>query len=221
MDKITDRARLLLDEGYGLVLLSLVNFILTPLYISLFGIPHIVISVINYTLIIISSVSICKGKRISLVYYVLGFIVLLITWLDICVPGTKLLELTKLLGLFTLFTVLFIMLLRNLIQMKSSRVQGILGAVSGFIFLGLIGAIIFEAIGYYNNEAFMGIDQNNTFSYTYFSFSSITTVGFGDIVPVTSVARSLTILMSILGQFYLAVVVALFVGRYLSEQIKK
>ena len=150
----------------------------------------------------------------------MGGIVLVIVWLGISFPNTQAIELTRLVGLLTLFITLCALLLRNLIQLKSSNLQGILGAISGFIFLGLIGGLIFETIGYFNSAAFDGISHQNTYSYIYFSFSSITTVGFGDIVPVSAVARSLTIIMSILGQFYLTVVVALFVGRYLSEQLK-
>lgn len=207
-------------SGYGLVLLSLVNFILTPLYTNLFSIPHVVISVFNYTLIIFASVVICQGRKLSRIYIAMCFIVLLVAWLDICWPNSSVLELTKLVSLLMLFSALCVLLLHHLIKLGSSNVQGILGAISGFIFIGLIGGIIFEIIGYFDQEAFSGIIGGESFGYTYFSFSSITTVGFGDIVPVSSVARSLTIFMSILGQFYLTVVVALFVGRYLSEQMK-
>ena len=49
--------------------------------------------------------------------------------------------------------------------------------------------------------------------FQYFSTITLTTVGYGDIVPVTSAARLVTGLEAIVGQLYLAVVIATLVGR--------
>jgi len=49
--------------------------------------------------------------------------------------------------------------------------------------------------------------------FQYFSTITVATVGFGDIVPVTPAARLTTGLEAIVGQFYLAVVIATLVGR--------
>jgi hypothetical protein len=49
--------------------------------------------------------------------------------------------------------------------------------------------------------------------FQYFSTITVTTVGFGDIVPVTPAARLATGLEAIMGQLYLAVVIAILVGR--------
>jgi voltage-gated potassium channel len=50
-------------------------------------------------------------------------------------------------------------------------------------------------------------------SFQYFSTTTLTTVGFGDIVPVTPAARLVTGLEAITGQLYLAVVIVTLVGR--------
>jgi len=50
-------------------------------------------------------------------------------------------------------------------------------------------------------------------SFQYFSTITLTTVGFGDIVPVTPAARLVTGLEAMVGQLYLAVVIATLVGR--------
>ena len=52
----------------------------------------------------------------------------------------------------------------------------------------------------------------------YFSFVTLTTLGYGDILPLTFSARSLAYFEAIVGQFYLAVLVAGLVGAYLSEK---
>ena len=49
---------------------------------------------------------------------------------------------------------------------------------------------------------------------TYFSLVTLATVGYGDILPATSTARMLAMIQAVTGQFYIAVVVAIFVGMY-------
>ena len=53
---------------------------------------------------------------------------------------------------------------------------------------------------------------------TYFSLVTLATVGFGDILPATHTARMLAMFEAVVGQFYFAVVVALFVGMYSSQR---
>ena len=52
----------------------------------------------------------------------------------------------------------------------------------------------------------------------YFSYVSLTTLGFGDISPIQPLARYLTFMQAIVGQFYIAIVVASLIGARLSDQ---
>jgi voltage-gated potassium channel len=53
---------------------------------------------------------------------------------------------------------------------------------------------------------------------TYFSLVTLATVGYGDILPVTPTARMLAMIQAVVGQFYVAVIVAVFVGMYASRR---
>ena len=53
---------------------------------------------------------------------------------------------------------------------------------------------------------------------TYFSLVTLATVGYGDVLPATHTARMLAMFQAVTGQFYVAVVVALFVGMYSSQR---
>jgi uncharacterized membrane protein len=53
---------------------------------------------------------------------------------------------------------------------------------------------------------------------TYFSLVTLATVGYGDILPATHTARMVAMFQAVVGQFYLAVVVALFVGTYAAQR---
>ena len=53
---------------------------------------------------------------------------------------------------------------------------------------------------------------------TYFSLVTLATVGYGDIIPATHTARMFAMFQAVVGQFYFAVVVSLFVGMYSSQR---
>lgn len=59
------------------------------------------------------------------------------------------------------------------------------------------------------------------YDFIYFSYVTLTTVGFGDITPVHPFAKSFTILISIAGQLYLTILIAIVIGKYLASETVK
>ena len=51
----------------------------------------------------------------------------------------------------------------------------------------------------------------------YYTFITLTTAGYGDITPQLPLAQSLAMIIAVMGQFYVAVVVAILVGKYASK----
>ncbi|MCD6187542.1 MAG: two pore domain potassium channel family protein [Desulfuromusa sp.] len=58
-------------------------------------------------------------------------------------------------------------------------------------------------------------------SYMYYSFITLTTIGYGDITPISGMARSLSMLEGIIGQTYMAVLVARLVGMHVATSMSK
>jgi hypothetical protein len=56
--------------------------------------------------------------------------------------------------------------------------------------------------------------------YLYYSFVTITTLGYGDVTPISYIATSLAVLEAVVGQLYLVVLVAWLVGMYVSKKSK-
>jgi hypothetical protein len=52
----------------------------------------------------------------------------------------------------------------------------------------------------------------------YFLFVIIASLGYGDIVPLKPISRSLATLIAITGQFYMAIIVALLIGKFISQR---
>ena len=98
----------------------------------------------------------------------------------------------------------------------------ILGAICVYLLLGIIWAIIYTLIADINPGTFNGHKPepwHKSFpDFIYFSFVTLTTLGYGDITPATSVSRFLTYMEAVIGQFYLAILVASLVGIRISTQ---
>tara|TARA_B100000809_G_scaffold262918_1_gene314964 strand:+ start:2523 stop:3137 length:615 start_codon:yes stop_codon:yes gene_type:complete len=202
------------------MLLSLVSFILIPVQVYVSQISSSLIVVTNFTLVILAGLSICQRLKNNYFYHGIGVITLITIWLEFIYPNIDNLKLGRLASSFLLFLFLSFVLIKQLISDKSFNLKSILGAISGFLFIGLIGGVMFETMQYLNPKSFIGVAIENSYTFYYFSFVSITTVGYGDVTPALPPAQAITILMSIVGQFYLAVVVAVFVGKFLSTNSK-
>jgi hypothetical protein len=88
-----------------------------------------------------------------------------------------------------------------------------LGAVTVYVLVGLFFAMVYRSVLLFDPAAFVSANSGlDPAAMQYFSFVTLTTVGFGDITAVTSIARTLVALEALLGQIYLVTVVALVVG---------
>jgi len=96
----------------------------------------------------------------------------------------------------------------------------ILGAFCLYLLLGLIWALLYTLTELLITNSFQGISSQLWYellpTFVYFSFVSLTTLGFGDISPSSPLTQFLVYMEAIVGQFYLAVLVATLVGSHLS-----
>lgn len=98
----------------------------------------------------------------------------------------------------------------------------IIGAAVVYLFMALMWTFIFVAVetlhpGSFNIPEGQNIEASRQF--VYYSFVTLTTLGYGDITPATSMARSLCILEAVIGQLYLVVQVAWLVGVHVSQSM--
>jgi hypothetical protein len=118
-------------------------------------------------------------------------------------------------------TWIFVVVQREVFRSTTSEENAVIGALAGFllilaVFTRLHGMTEELSPGAYHVDGVplaehAAADAVATFQY--FSTVTMTTVGFGDIVPVTHFARLLTGFQAIVGQFYVVVVIATLVGR--------
>ena len=92
----------------------------------------------------------------------------------------------------------------------------IVGSVALYILIGYIFAIVYTLLLEIRPEAFKGIEASawydNLSTTTYFSFVTLTTLGYGDISPAMPLAEVIVVLEAVTGMFYLAAIVASLIG---------
>jgi voltage-gated potassium channel Kch len=99
------------------------------------------------------------------------------------------------------------------------------GAISIYLLLGVMWALVYVGILEVDPNAFNGAEAGPWLEiipdFIYFSFVSLTTLGYGDISPVTPISRFVVYLEAITGQLYLAIMIAGLVGIGISDRVMK
>ena len=113
------------------------------------------------------------------------------------------------------------LLLRQVLFTGAVDGNKIVGAICIYMLLALVWAMLYLLIAEALPGSFNGVPQapwlENFSTAIYFSFVTITTLGYGDILPVTPLARFLVTMEAIVGVFYMAIVVASLIGVRLSK----
>jgi hypothetical protein len=91
-------------------------------------------------------------------------------------------------------------------------IHSMFGVLCLYLLLGLIFAVAFDVIQQVGTHDFFTTKATGRDDFLYFSYATLTTVGYGDLVAATNLGRSLAITEALLGQIYLVTVVALIVG---------
>jgi len=206
--------------NYQLILLSLVSLVLTPLSAEILSVSSGVVGLINYTLVIFACLISAEKYTPKVVIAILGVLVLFLVWREYFVGMDTLISLLRMYALLAMFCTLLYILIYKIINAEIIDLKVIIGAIAGYFLLGFIGGILFEIMNYYQPGRIMHTQHYSGFDFYYFSFISLVTVGYGDIVPVSPAAKSLTIILSLVGQFYLTIGIALFVGKHLYQSSK-
>jgi hypothetical protein len=93
----------------------------------------------------------------------------------------------------------------------------VLGAFTGYIMIGIIGFFIIMTIYIFNPESYKltEIPMNDLL---YYSFITLSTIGYGDISPLSLPAKNIAVIIGIVGQFYNAIIMATIIGKFLQPQ---
>jgi voltage-gated potassium channel len=114
-------------------------------------------------------------------------------------------------------------ILRHIFLQQDVNADLIAGAIVVYLNMALMWSLLYGVLeaahpGSFNLPA--GTPQTQPGLFHYFSLVTITTVGYGDITPVTPAARAFANLEAVVGQLYLVILVSWLVGTYVSKKSK-
>ena len=166
--------------------------------------------------IVISCFLIIRKKPFARYISIVTFILLLVNiFFDIF-----LLDAATQLGLTVMIYYAFFLVLREAISMEGTRSNMILISITGYMIIGLTGGFLAAGLelaipgSYYHST---GIDLG-LYNFVYYSYVTMTTLGYGDIIPVTKKSQSLALILVLAGQLYLAVIIAINISKFMQKK---
>jgi voltage-gated potassium channel Kch len=107
-----------------------------------------------------------------------------------------------------------VVIARSLIRRRVVDVHTVMGALCIYVLLGMLWSFGFGAIAAFMSGPFFAQPgHTNIADYLYFSFVTLTTVGYGDLTAAGGLGRAVAVVEALTGQLYLVTVVALVVSR--------
>lgn len=197
--------------------ITLLGCILAMLLLSPFMTGWLGSIVLNFafTFIMLSAIYTLSKRRLEMIIgSVLAIPAVILQWSN----SSWILLSTTTSILFLGYTI--VILFRRIFLAEKIEKHLIFGAISIYFLIGIFWAFLYVMItaifpGAFNVQGLVNNSFIETFQwFLYFSFVTLATLGYGDIVPVIGIARHLAFLEAIVGQLYLAILVAGLVGTF-------
>ena len=115
-------------------------------------------------------------------------------------------------GIFAVCCLLYLLapfsIVRHLILRRAIDVESLLGAVAAYLLIGMFFAFAYQAAGELGSVPFFGAAGHGSLSEDlFFSFVTMTTVGYGNLVPAANPGQTMAVVEAVVGQLFLVVAV--------------
>jgi len=219
---------------FGVLLLALFLMLVLAPSTSLFGkwIPnfHGMVTLAPLSLFVIGASMLTLWKRAHhhARHMFAGALVLIVLVLGSVLTHHKWIPVQLIIQILFLGYVLGIVV-RSVFKAKIVTSDILCGAVSVYLLVGVLAGLVFLLIEYYAPGSFRvsnwttdAVTQQASFIedpgwLLYFSFVTLTTVGYGDVLPASAIARSAAVLVAVIGQVLLMVQIARLVGMHVAQ----
>ena len=212
-----------MDINFRYLLIALLVFLLAvPFAFDLQLFPRGTIRAVGFSVLLAIGILSLRNSggifRIAIAFVVLG---IALNILDAVLGGSAFF-------LGSLLLLLAFLMLATFASMKQIAVDNVMsanritGAICVYLLLGVIWSVFYALLEFALPGSFAGIAEQGGSNWSpdwiYYSFVTLTTVGYGDMLPLTFSARALSYIETIFGQFYLAILVAGLVSAYLGSK---
>jgi hypothetical protein len=209
------------DHSYIYLLIGLVSYLLIiPILDDYTGLPATALRLIAFTLVLMVGLWTLQVSRL----WFICAIVLAVTSLAANITALNLDGKTDtfaaLLLFFAFLGVVLLVIVKHLFSANRLTINRLVGAICVYMLIGIQWSLLYNMLSVVSPEAFAvnnPINSADTHEWLYYSFVTLSTLGYGDITPLSATGRALAYMEAIVGQFYIAILVAGFVGAYIAE----
>lgn len=161
------------------------------------------------------------NKLVYRIIMVMAFLLLILESMRLANATSRLATLVADFTYMTYFIISTLEVFRQILLARRIDFNMVAGAFCGFIMLGVLGSFMLAIIETTTPGSFSGIriiNFNQTFQdLIYYSFVSILTIGYGDILPITPTARRASLLLGIAGYFYNIFVIGITISKFMMQ----
>jgi len=203
---------------------SLLGLLIAGAFVEHIRLGQVVFNILLSVVLLSSIYAISHDKRFVVAGSIIAAAMFFVSWIAQLFASAPLGLLASLLG-FLYFQSTAAVILIHIFKSPSISIDELLAAVSTYLLLGIAGGFIFRLLEFLDPNTLLAtndvVPEMSTGTpmnlYIYYSFTCMTTLGFGDIVPGTPEARVFSYLSAVVGQIFLTVLIARFVGLHISQ----
>ena len=211
------------QKGHRTLLLALLTLLLVNPFFQHYDTFQWLLAVF-LTMVLLAAVRTVASRvrqyRLALVLAVLA----VAPQFGVLIERSEWLETVRYLAMMSFLFWVCALLLRNIIvRSHTVTTDLILGAINIYLMMGVAFAFMFGLIEHLQPGSYTGLGESMlaldpVFPFLYFSFITLTTLGYGDITPITSFGMTAAYTEAMFGQLYLAILVARLVGLYIGRR---
>jgi len=161
--------------------------------------------------------SILSLEKVKMPVVLSGFVAIVLDWFSELNSGSVLIPFLRLATFVFVFWIVA-SLMAKFLKQKEVKAYGLLEAINGYLLLG----IVFSSLTLFLNTVHPGsyhlqageIQFNDM---VYYTLITLTTTGYGDVLPYTPGAKNLSMIIAVCGQIYVAFLVGVLVGKYTQQ----
>lgn len=212
---LSDKLQIQFKNDFFWLLVAFCSLVFLPSFIPAGIGKTVVIYVTLVAAIVFSIISTAINKHLLYTSVTLAILVLITNLLPFSSEITWVF-LSRMAGLIAFFSYTAIMVLYRIARAPKVSLNIIYGSIAGYLLMGILGGFWCRSIEFLYPGSYAMPDgwEAQLDTLTYFSFVTMSSLGYGDISPATAPGRSTAIFISVAGQMYLTINIALLVGSY-------
>jgi len=212
-----------LQNRFLFLLIAVLCYILVSPFLQSFVHFRLLLSLALTFLLISAVYAVSERKETAVIACVLAVVWGVLKWSNTGVVGPELIVAESIIAIFFQVYIIY----STLIFFGRSRKVDfniVIASVVVYLLMALVWAEAYNLIEIASPGSFnfaVVLSEAGTTRFVYFSFVTITTLGYGDIIPATTLARTVSMLEAFVGQVYLVVLVARLVGMQIARSLKE